>query len=42
VLELSTLKTRSRARGEAQVMRLVAWNCNMALHRKVDALLSLQ
>ncbi len=23
-------------------MRLVAWNCNMALHRKVDALLSLQ
>ena len=23
-------------------MRLVAWNCNMALHRKVDALLSLK
>lgn len=23
-------------------MRLVAWNCNMALHRKVDALLSLR
>ena len=23
-------------------MRLVAWNCNMALHRKLDALLSLQ
>ena len=23
-------------------MRLVAWNCNMALHRKADALLSLR
>jgi hypothetical protein len=23
-------------------MRLVAWNCNMALHRKIDALLSLR
>jgi len=23
-------------------MRLVAWNCNMALHRKVDALLALR
>jgi exodeoxyribonuclease-3 len=25
----------------AKLMRLVAWNCNMALHRKLDALLSL-
>ena len=23
-------------------MRLVAWNCNMALHRKIDALLRLE
>ena len=23
-------------------MRLVAWNCNMALHRKVDALRALR
>ena len=23
-------------------MRLVAWNCNMALHRKVDALMALR
>src|SRR5262249_41938061 len=33
---------RNRARDETWLMRLVAWNCNMAMHRKVDALLSLR